>query len=90
MKNTKTIQRIPVKADKFGNEMFTAMYEVYRSSTADQFFDWCQEAVMNHSVSAKGKKLGFIEDLRKIRHNKDRVVQKMTHFFLAGEGLSVV
>lgn len=77
-----------VTADKFGDAMFREMYDLYAVAPLAEFKAWCCDAIKNNSVSSNMKKDEFQRSIN-AQSNKDRVVTKMTNFFLAGTGNKV-
>jgi hypothetical protein len=77
-----------VTADKFGNDMFAQMYDVYKNADLLGMFRFCEDAIMHNTVSSNKKKANLVNVLRKCK-DKDQMVTCMTNIMLAGEGLSV-
>lgn len=78
-----------VTYDKFGDEMFKQLNRNYVKMDLVEFKKWCCETIDTHSVSSNVKKNSFKEAINSCR-DKNYVVKKVTNFFLAGEGLSVL
>lgn len=78
-----------VKVEKFGDDKFAEMYELYRTSSLPDFKAWCVNAIDKNSVAVGLKKQEFTRSINQ-QASKDRIVQKMTDFFLAGQGMKTI
>jgi hypothetical protein len=78
-----------VTNDQFGDHRFQELFEAHASMDLPQFKRFLTGLIHNHSVSSNGKKMAFIEDINAC-NCKDRILQKVTNFFLAGENHKVL
>lgn len=78
-----------LKTDLFGDEKFQELFSAHRSMPLDEFKRYLTSLVHNHSVSSNGKKMSFLQDVHAM-HCKDRILQKVTNFFMAGEDLKIL
>lgn len=78
-----------IKHDKFGDDGFTRIYSAYAQMDVVDFRKFCINEVKTNSCSSQVKKDGFCRELEKLT-NKDRIVSKVTNFFMAGEGYKVI
>ena len=77
-----------VQHNKFADEMFQQLYDAYANEGLEEFQKSCIELIDSHSVSSNLKKAEF-QNVIRMTPNKDRIVTKMTNFYLSGEGSSV-
>ena len=78
-----------VQRDKFGDAKFAEMYANHRTMDAIAFRKWCIDTIQNHSCSSREKKDGIIRSINATL-DKNKLVQMVTNFMLAGEGHKVL
>ncbi len=78
-----------LKKDLFGDAKFQELFEAHRKLSLDDFKRYLTGLVHHHSVSSNGKKMSFLQDVH-VMHCKDRILQKVTNFFMAGEDLKIL
>jgi recombinational DNA repair protein RecT len=74
--------------DAFPDEKKQELFESYRKDDLNTFQAKVADAIRNNTVSDKAKKESFIRSIMECR-TKDRILQKITNIFLAGEGYGI-
>lgn len=84
---TQSNSRSRVKQDGIGEAVMKQLYSDYTALSTDQFRVQCKAAIeRSHGKSETKNKFYEVLDRSK---SKDQMVQKVTNYFLAGEGRGV-
>lgn len=84
---TQSSSKARIKNDTFGDNGFKALFEAYSIQAPEVFKLTCIDFIQNSSAKASTKE-SFIRDISKIK-NKDKLLQSVTNYMLAGEGKKV-
>lgn len=85
--HTQSSSKARVKNDTVGNDGLKALYEAYGTMDKELFRSFCKETIES-STGKRSTKDTFIAELNKAS-SKDVMVQKVTNYILAGQGLGV-
>lgn len=84
---TQSSSKARVKEDGIGEDRMKLLYTVFQSASVDDFRKMCLEAI----EASNGKpetKIRFSDALNRL-YTKAPMLQKVTNYFLAGEGKGV-
>jgi hypothetical protein len=84
---TQTSSKPRVKNDTVGDNGLKQLYTAYESMTKEEFRSFCKELIES-STGKRATKDSFIVALDRAP-SKDRMVQSVTNYLLAGQGLGV-
>lgn len=84
---TQSSSRSRVKEDGIGDNTMKQLYSDYSVLTTEQFRVQCKAVIERSHGKSETKNLFYNELDRS--NSKDRMVQKVTNYFLAGEGRGV-
>ena len=84
---TQKNSRSRVKHDSIGSDGMTQLFSDYASQGTEEFRETCKQ-VIEQSTGKRTTKDTFHAELDKAR-SKDTMLQKVTNYLLAGQGLGV-
>lgn len=85
--NTQTNSRNRVKEDGIGSDTMTQLFALFPIASVETFREQCIN-VINQSSGKDATKLRFKDELSRTQ-SKTVMMQKVTNYFLAGEGKGV-
>lgn len=85
--NTQTNSRNRVKEDGIGSDTMTQLFALFPIAAVETFREQCIN-VINQSSGKDATKLRFKDELSRTQ-SKTVMMQKVTNYFLAGEGKGV-
>lgn len=85
--HTQTTSKARIKNDTVGEEGMKFLFEQYGTQPIEQFRTLCKDAI-EKSTGKKETKETFFREIDKAR-SKDQMLQKVTNYLLAGQGLGV-
>lgn len=84
---TQTSSKPRVKNDTIGNDGLKQLYKSYESMSKEEFRVFCKQMIED-STGKRATKDNLIVALERAP-SKDRMVQSVTNYLLAGQGLGV-
>ena len=85
--HTQSSSKARVKNDTVGNDGLKQLYESYSNLSKEDFRVFCKDTI-EKSTGKRETKDKFIRELDRAL-SKDVMVQKVTNYLLAGQGLGV-